>query len=768
MLAKTTAALGLAVLGLGALGLAAPANARPAPPSALRVGGGAYDVTLPTGDKVHVAGDQVTVTPGRGRSPAFSVSHRNGDLYVVPSDKTSENPQRYNVTALHEHRRPAAPKPKAAAGDLVTVRLKSIARDGRPGGGQAELVNVEDGSLATLSRPLPGTPGLPCTNADWDHAECVQVPKGTYSVMAYIKTMPSWAPSPDPHAKALSYSLVGDPEIEITGDTEIVLDARKAKEVTIETPGHVTKPNPGAMSALGWMRAPEKGPAQTLTLQTGASLLKERVFMQPTRKVRTGTFDAYTRWQLEAPVITMRAEGIPLHPEYYPAFLFSGSTHQFPRLDGSAAMRVQDGDDPRADLRGRLALIQREDGVAVSEQANRAAEAGARMVAVYNDKPGVNDETGLEATGAYGVLLKVPTVYLSREEGLALMSKKNAKVTAKGVLNSPYQYNLLFPEKGRISENLNHVVRTRDLARVDATYHDTGTVTTTHFGRRAWEDFTVGYGYPHSRSGRTQYFSADPKTEWSVLTTTPEAHSVVSNFPQTPTPRLSFNDPGWTSFKPGYRGTHAWAKPPFLGGIPPTTPFTREGNTINIHVGLVDAENDFSDAYTSMFPQGFETDFRVYQDDRLVARTAYLADGYLAATPDDAAYRVEYDFTNKATWARFSTSTKTVWAFRSAHTTETTAIPLLRVDLDADLDLRNRARSRKLKVNVGRLDGSPMPLKRLSLETSFDDGATWTTVPVKDGVARIGGKGLVSLRVAAEDTQGNKITQEVVRAYEVR
>jgi hypothetical protein len=760
---KTAAALGLGALGAGLLGLAVPAAADTGPGAALRAQSGAYDVTLPTGDVVHVEGEDTTVTPGQGRDPAFSIRHSGGDLYVVPDDRLTDDPERYNVTALHEHRRPAAPEPKAS-GDLVTVHVKSIARDGRPGLGTAGFLNVADASLGNAQRPLPGKAGGPCTDARWEDSDCVRLRPGTYSVLGMIKTMPSWAPSTG-SGKPLNYSLVGYPEIEITGDTEIVLDARKAEEVTVRTPGHATKPNLGAISHLMWTRGTESGQEvdEGVYMNSNAKL-EERVFLQPTEKVRSGTFEAYTRWRLEAPAITMRARGRSLNPMYYPASYFSDTSDQFPRLDGRTRLRVADGDRPGADLRGRLALVRRKDGVSVAEQSNRAAKAGARMVAIYNDKPGVNDEPG-----GYGTQLRVPTVRLSQEEGRTLLSRNDTIVTAAGVVDSPYQYDLVLPETGQVSKNLHYVAHTRDLARLDNAYHGTGSMTTARYSKRPWEDFSVAYAQPFVGAPRTrvEYVSADPKTVWSAIAATPE-EPYNHAFPVPKTPHVLLSGGEASAYKPGYRGTHTWFKGPLAGGVDPQAPIARNGDAIRFDMGLRDAANNFGGAYSSSFPDGFVTDFRIYRDGTLVVRTPHRTDGTLTTTPDDAEYRVDWDFTNTAPWARLSTRTNTSWTFRSAHTSDTTVLPVLQVGYEADLDLRNRARSRTLKLTVHDQDGSSAPLKRLTLQTSFDDGATWTDVPLRNGTASLDGKGTVSLRVTAEDTRGGTVTQEIIRAYELR
>ena len=82
----------------------------------------------------------------------------------------------------------------------------------------------------------------------------------------------------------------------------------------------------------------------------------------------------------------------------------------------------------------------------------------------------------------------------------------------------------------------------------------------------------------------------------------------------------------------------------------------------------------------------------------------------------------------------------------------------------------------------GGLAGAPMPVKftasrqsgagkatirELRAYASFDDGANW--VPVKSIVPPGGAPGgYVSLRVVAEDTDGNTVDQTVLRAYRLR
>ncbi|MFC7099161.1 hypothetical protein ACFQQB_00850 [Nonomuraea rubra] len=137
----------------------------------------------------------------------------------------------------------------------VELRVRGIARDGRPGRGGFTVLNLDEGTL--VGRVLPGDPASPCTDARYGTGTCLLVKPGTYSVLGHIFTMPATQDS-TATGKPLNESLLGDPEMEITGDTEVVLDARKAVEVKIETPDHATKRNTGAAAALMWYRAGER------------------------------------------------------------------------------------------------------------------------------------------------------------------------------------------------------------------------------------------------------------------------------------------------------------------------------------------------------------------------------------------------------------------------------------------------------------------------------------------------------------------------------
>jgi hypothetical protein len=110
----------------------------------------------------------------------------------------------------------------------------------------------------------------------------------------------------------------------------------------------------------------------------------------------------------------------------------------------------------------------------------------------------------------------------------------------------------------------------------------------------------------------------------------------------------------------------------------------------------------------------------------------------------------------------------TTWGFSGAADGK---LPLLEVDYSLPVDLRNSwvaGVPMPAKFTVSRQAGAgKATIRELRAYASFDDGVNW--VPVKSLVPPGGAPGgYVSLKVVAEDTDGNTVDQTVVRAYRLR
>ncbi|MDQ1656255.1 MAG: hypothetical protein QOD41_1338 [Cryptosporangiaceae bacterium] len=127
-----------------------------------------------------------------------------------------------------------------------------------------------------------------------------------------------------------------------------------------------------------------------------------------------------------------------------------------------------------------------------------------------------------------------------------------------------------------------------------------------------------------------------------------------------------------------------------------------------------------------------------------------------------------------------STRVTTVYGFDSGHVDGDVGVPLpfSAIRFSPALDQQNTAPAGTLfaiPVEVLRQAHSPAaPAKSLTVDVSYDDGATWTKAFVlrngSKGVALVAHPrkaGFVSLRATSADTAGNTVTQTIIHAYRI-
>lgn len=755
------------------------------------------DVTLPGGDRIHVTtlagGATATVLDpaprANGTVPSFLVGEGSQGTTIQASDASPATaPTSVPLgSATARKKAPAVP----AAAPLVDLHLDAIARDGRTGTGTAVVFDVVTGAVQA-TRPLPGDPSLPCSPAPYSQSPCLQLPAGTYSVMGFIYTMPADKPSTSSGRTVLNTSLVGDPEMRIDAETHYTLDARRATEVTVSTPEHRTRANDGGAMQIGMHRVAANGVAITEQLhESPGTQLQQRFFLQPTKPVHVGTLDAFTRWRLETPAIEMSVPGLgALQPEYYDKVWFSDTASQYPFFDGHAQLRVVDvgtgtpAEIARANLRGALAVIERSAAIPVADQSNAAAAAGARMVAIYNDGPGVNSDPG-----KVGIQLHIPTVRLSHDEGVALLwqaHRRHLPVSVRGETASPYLYDLVYAEHQQIPRQLHYVARTRTLASVTRHFDGQPSIDST-FSEASYEfqpfdDFSITTLLPLQGGPRTRtdYHVSDPNTRWSFAVLTPESkYNHIFSDPPVDAMALSTNDT--VTYRPGEHTADTWGSAPVTPGISQREPLERSGDRMRVHVtGFVDASGHSGDAATSAFPGGLRTDFALYAGSTLLAETTHLPAGVISVPTDDSTYRMTFEQDNPQSWTQLSTHTEAEWTWRSSHVAvgSSAVEPLIVADYDVSTDLHNRvaaARGRHrvtVGLNLGHQAGAAAStITGATVAASYDDGATWAPAEVhrtqsgRYQVSLPAGHGFVSLRLTAADSAGGTLRQEVTRAF---
>lgn len=143
--------------------------------------------------------------------------------------------------------------------------------------------------------------------------------------------------------------------------------------------------------------------------------------------------------------------------------------------------------------------------------------------------------------------------------------------------------------------------------------------------------------------------------------------------------------------------------------------------------------------------------------------------------PETADYRLVVDATRGAP-SILSTKVSAEWTFRSGH--GAAVLPLSAVHLRPPLDRTNTAPAgATLPVPfsvVRQADSGTDAVRAVTVDVSYDDGATWRRVPVQrsgsTGTAMIEhprAAGFVSLRAASTDAAGNTVQQTIIRAYRI-
>ncbi|GAB2589186.1 S8 family peptidase [Kribbella endophytica] len=348
--------------------------------------------------------------------------------------------------------------------------------------------------------------------------------------------------------------------------------------------------------------------------------------------------------------------------------------------------------------------------------------------------------------------------------------------------NSPYEYNVAGYRLGQVLDGLRLQPRQRDFATVRANYATHTDLpqraVTLHAPRPAGA--VLDYSLPPSDAReltaalpfqRTEYFLAAGLTWSSTLVAKAADGSTFGPW---------FYDAERSAYQAGRTYPRQWNKGVFGPRLTlrPMMPnglgdgARRVGDRLVLGLSLRSDSNPLH-MNNAKLPMGSA---KLYRDGELVGdwpNAPYLS---VDVPPSAASYRLETRV--EAPWSQRSTRIDTAWTFRSAQVDGEAALPFMAVHFTPELDDHNRARAGSgfaVPISVQRQPGAPaVRVKRLTVEVSIDDGKTWR--PAKVDRVREGWRAEVtnpkgaamSLRAVAEDVDGNKVEQTVLRGYLVR
>ncbi|MCX4853945.1 S8 family serine peptidase [Streptomyces canus] len=614
------------------------------------------------------------------------------------------------------------------------LKLSLAGRDGKPSTG-ASLFMLQELSGAYDSYGFLGS------------GYTFKVPAGTYSTA-------SWISQRDAAGLEVGTSVVGDPQIKVDKDTEVVLDARTAVEIKPKT----KEDSEFQGFSTTWHR---EGPGSGWGLTYSQGWWTDHIYVAPTEKVTEGTLEFSSKFRLYAKELTASVTS----PEKYALPLdYAQTSSGFPvKFSGDRTVRAVDAGSGSAadfdglDVRGKVAVVRVAAGATADEALANATAAGAGYVLAYHESPGY----WISWVKSAAIPLMTATGEDGAKLGALLKSGKKVRLKLDGTAVSPYVYNVMFPQTGAVSDQQTYHLNSSNTVKQTVRYHadkagrvgkdavytfrpwqktDIATTNNVRLGTERTEYYNVSDNrirhavYPDSKANRPQ---------WDSLQTFDKAGKLPTEDWLRPVVRPAANEQYGLSQRTGDKLTFAV---PELSDATPG------------HYGSVDNVQDTAKG-------------TLYADGQLVGDTALGGLGTFDVPAAKASYRLVLDARRTADWAAYSTGTHTEWSFASAHTDRQTALPLLSVDYDVDgLDLLGRAEAghrSKLGLSVRNQSGS-LTASSLKAWVSYDDGTSWKEVKVKRGELKLKhpkGATSVSLRVRAADRNGNAVDQTVLRAF---
>ncbi|MFF4396231.1 S8 family serine peptidase [Streptomyces sp. NPDC001480] len=672
---------------------------------------GADTVTVPARGSAAVAVKVDPAAQAKGRYTGHIVASADG-LQVTTGVGFEKRPKTYNL------------------------KVSLVGRDGNPST-SASLFMLQE-----LNGAYPDTYGYIGSGYTF------QVPAGTYNTA-------SWIAERDGAGLERSTSVVGDPEIKVDKDTEVVLDARKAVEIKPKT----KQDSEFNGFTTSWHR---EGPGSGWGLTYSEGFWTDHVYVAPTEKVTEGTFEFSAKFRLYAKELTASVTS----PEKYALPLDYAQTYTgFPvRISGRHTVRAVDAGGGTAadfaglDVRGKVAVVGLDAKETPDAALANATAAGAGYVIAYHKSPGYWI-AGVKST-------TIPLMIATGEDGARLAgllgTGRKVKLKLDGTPVSPYVYNVMFPQSGSVSPNQTYLLDSADTVRQTVQY----------YGNSAGEmakDSVYRYRPAqladiettndlHLGTTRTEYYNVAADTRiW---------HAVY--------PDWQSNRPQWNSLRT-FDAAGRVAPEDWLRQVVRPATATQYGLSARTGDKLTFRIPEMSDStpghYASVDNVQDTAKGTLYANGQPVGDTTLGGYGTFDVPAAEGAYRFVLDARRTAGWAAYSTSSHTEWTFASAHTDQATTLPVLSVDYGLPgLDLLDRSgagRTSKLSLSVRNQEGG-VTAGALKAWVSYDDGTSWKEVKVRHGKAEIRhpkGARFVSLRVRAADRDGNTVDQTVLRAF---
>uniref|UniRef100_UPI0011784AE2 S8 family peptidase n=1 Tax=Allokutzneria sp. NRRL B-24872 TaxID=1137961 RepID=UPI0011784AE2 len=624
-----------------------------------------------------------------------------------------------------------------------TLSVKATGRDGKPAKPSVTVVDL----AKTNQRVEP-------IELDANGTGKLRLPAGDYMVVSELyEHGPRGEHNSDPIALVSQVA----PKLTLDADRVLDIDARTAK------PMNVRLDDPGMKvirQSLSVLHGKDGSPSQRAGTYVDSDV--------PVLIGSLGGSDKDFRHVNHITAVRPEVTSEIVAPQRFPLTL--SREQQSPALVGEHRMDVVDGKRGRAedlrglDVKGKLVLLTPEPKTDDTTKAVAAvAEAGAKAALIVQPAKEVNANPAIP-------------VFAAAEHRLGKLTEllKTGPVAVRvvGAKDSPVSYDVALTSSGSMPDGGEHVISKEDLVKVDASYHRDG----------------------HSFGARPQL---RPGLDGQQATLVPISHPFRAPAPlvELGATRTEYVSPGWwrheigiaktptTSFSGNNRleplGTNRFTKGspqrlavnsgPFGPAFAPGS-FARMGNEIALSPDLFGARG--LGGWSNVFsPLGAAT---LSKDGKVIVRSD--GGGITALVPAERGrYEARFTATREAKPGALGTSADVTWGFTSGFTGQAiTPITALTVDPRLPLDADNAvpaAAAQPIEVT-----GSSKWITELRVSVSYDEGATWVEVPMRQngerwqGTLPAGGEagGYGSLRVAAKDKDGSTVEQTVLRTHSLR
>ncbi|WP_327370879.1 S8 family peptidase [Streptomyces sp. NBC_01217] len=639
--------------------------------------------------------------------------------------------------------------------ETVTLRVKLVDRAGKPATGSSSLDVIATDTAGGERRFNDGATD-----------QVYQVRPGAYFVSSFITT-PDAKDATGRMVESVGY--LARPQLNVTKDTTLVLDARKAHRIQVKTEDRKSE---NRSTTLTFGRSWDDTWLHAGSISAGRAIKNYLVDVEG--RAGDGDFEFAGVWRAYAPQLEKLSVvgGGELHAQ----LASTGSVN----LDGRGEAALVDAGAGTPDelkaagVSNKIALVKIADGAAMAVPARDAKAAGAKAVIAYRPSAG----PWQPSVGFGAAPLPSLGIETSEADGLkAALADGPVTLRWKGTAVSPFVYNLAFPETGPITSDRTYKVRDSKLGKSTATYEAMGVaadyVDSAVFNRPYGGRYSAGTFDTVAAPGRrTEYYSAGD-TGWERY--------ISSSFPWGET----MVDPSRT-YKAGSQRTESW----YRGVVGPSAPLDTQGkqllaaerqdNLIGVAPGFW-ADTEHGGVQGSFGDLG---NMRLTSGGQVLGESGWPS-GVFTVPSEDAAYELTMTTFKvgqpAAVWKR-STHTETTWKFRSKRDENvySQGIPLLFPGYDLDTDgLKTLAAKdgQTIGLNVtGHAGYTPGKLVAAKVSYSYDGGETWTTATTAQRgghwtatVNHAGAAGKpVALKTELTDANGNFVVQTVNDAYAVR